>query len=35
MLGMVLPDPVVADRIVMTARVTARLYALQIEEIEL
>lgn len=33
MLAMVLPDPVVADRIVMTARVTARLYALQIEEI--
>ncbi|KQW82347.1 iron-containing redox enzyme family protein [Brevundimonas sp. Root1279] len=33
MLAMVLPDPPVAERIVMTARVTARLYALQIEEI--
>lgn len=33
MLGMVLPDPVVAERIVTCARVTARLYALQIEEI--
>ncbi|NBW09649.1 MAG: 3-oxoacyl-ACP synthase [Caulobacteraceae bacterium] len=33
MLGMVLPDPAVAERIVMCARVTARLYALQIEEI--
>ena len=33
MLGMVLPDPFVAERIVVTARVTARLYALQIEEI--
>lgn len=33
MLRMVLPDPVVAERIVMTAKVTARLYALQIEEI--
>lgn len=33
MLAMVLPDPAVAERIVMTARVTARLYALQIEEI--
>jgi hypothetical protein len=33
MLRMVLPDPVVAERIVMCARVTARLYALQIEEI--
>ncbi len=33
MLGMVLPDPAVAERIVMCAKVTARLYALQIEEI--
>jgi hypothetical protein len=33
MLGMVLPDDEVARRIVKTARVTARLYALQIEEI--
>ena len=33
MLALVLPDPAVAQRIVKTARVTARLYALQIEEI--
>ena len=33
MLGMVLPDPFIAERIVVTAKVTARLYALQIEEI--
>jgi hypothetical protein len=33
MLRMVLPDPDVAERIVMCAKVTARLYALQIEEI--
>jgi len=33
MLAMVLPDEAVAERIVMTAKVTARLYALQIEEI--
>jgi hypothetical protein len=33
MLAMVLPDEVVAERIVTTAKVTARLYALQIEEI--
>ncbi|HLY54004.1 MAG TPA: iron-containing redox enzyme family protein, partial [Stellaceae bacterium] len=33
MLGLVLPDPAVAARIVKTAQVTARLYALQIEEI--
>lgn len=33
MLAMVLPDPHVARRIVRTAQVTARLYALQIEEI--
>ncbi|MDP1617988.1 iron-containing redox enzyme family protein [Phenylobacterium sp.] len=33
MLAMVLPDAAVAARIVKTARVTARLYALQIEEI--
>jgi 3-oxoacyl-[acyl-carrier-protein] synthase-3 len=33
MLAMVLPDGAVARRIVKTARVTARLYALQIEEI--
>jgi 3-oxoacyl-[acyl-carrier-protein] synthase-3 len=33
MLAMVLPNEAVAERIVMTARVTARLYALQIEEI--
>ena len=33
MLRMVLPDKAVAERIVTTARVTARLYALQIEEI--
>ncbi len=32
MLGLVLPDPVIAARIVKSARVTARLYALQIEE---
>lgn len=33
MLRMVLPNPTVAERIVTTAQVTARLYALQIEEI--
>ena len=33
MLATVLPDEAVAERIVTTARVTARLYALQIEEI--
>lgn len=33
MLAMVLPDEAVAERIVTTARVTARLYALQIEEV--
>ena len=33
MLGLVLPDDAVAARIVRTAEVTARLYALQIEEI--
>ena len=33
MLGLVLPDDAVAARIVRTAGVTARLYALQIEEI--
>ncbi len=33
MLGLVLPDAAVAERIVKTARVTGRLYALQIEEI--
>ena len=33
MLGMVLPDEATATRIVRTAQVTARLYALQIEEI--
>jgi hypothetical protein len=33
MLAMVLPDDLVARRVVRTARVTARLYALQIEEI--
>ena len=33
MLGMVLPDEATAERIVTTAKVTARLYALQIEEI--
>ena len=33
MLAMVLPDEAVAGRIVTTAKVTARLYALQIEEI--
>lgn len=33
MLALVLPDDAVARRIVRTARVTARLYALQIEEI--
>jgi len=33
MLDLVLPDPQTAARIVKTARVTARLYALQIEEI--
>lgn len=33
MLAMVLPDEATAERIVTTARVTARLYALQIEEI--
>lgn len=32
MLGLILPDPVIAARIVKSARVTARLYALQIEE---
>jgi 3-oxoacyl-[acyl-carrier-protein] synthase-3 len=32
MLGLVLPDAATAERIVKTARVTARLYALQIEE---
>lgn len=32
MLGLVLPDPAIAARIVKTAQVTARLYALQIEE---
>ena len=30
---MVLPDEAIAERIVTTARVTARLYALQIEEV--
>jgi len=35
MLGLVLPDAEVAARIVKSARVTARLYALQIEEIVL
>ncbi len=34
MLAMVLPDEAVAERIVTTAKVTARLYALQIEEID-
>ncbi len=33
MLGLVLPDAAVAERIVKTAKVTGRLYALQIEEI--
>jgi len=33
MLALVLPDAAVAERIVKTARVTGRLYALQIEEI--
>jgi len=33
MLELVLPDDKVASRIVRTAEVTARLYALQIEEI--
>lgn len=33
MLAMVLPDEAIAKRIVKTAQVTARLYALQIEEI--
>jgi 3-oxoacyl-[acyl-carrier-protein] synthase-3 len=33
MLKLVLPDEAVARRIVRTAQVTARLYALQIEEI--
>ena len=33
MLAMVLPDEAVSKRIVRTAQVTARLYALQIEEI--
>ena len=33
MLAMVLPDADTAERIVMCARVTERLYALQIEEI--
>ena len=33
MLAMVLPDEAVAERIVTTAKVTARLYAMQIEEI--
>lgn len=33
MLGLVLPDPIVAARIVKVAEVTARLYALQIEEV--
>lgn len=33
MLAMVLPDAALSQRIVKTARVTARLYALQIEEI--
>ncbi len=33
MLALVLPDPAVAERIVRCAEVTARLYALQIEEI--
>ena len=33
MLAMILPDEIVARRIITTARVTARLYALQIEEI--
>ena len=33
MLGLVLPDPATARRIVRTAEVTARLYVLQIEEI--
>lgn len=33
MLAMVLPDDAVAERIITCARVTARLYALQIEEI--
>jgi 3-oxoacyl-[acyl-carrier-protein] synthase-3 len=33
MLDLVLPDAMVAKRIIRTAEVTARLYALQIEEI--
>ena len=33
MLRLVLPDPAVAARIVRCAEVTARLYALQIEEV--
>ena len=33
MLRLVLPDEAVAERIVTCAKVTARLYALQIEEI--
>lgn len=33
MLAMVLPDPAIEDRIVRCAEVTARLYALQIEEV--
>ena len=33
MLALVLPDEIVARRIITTARVTARLYALQIEEV--
>lgn len=33
MLALVLPDPAVAERIVRCAEVTARLYALQIEEV--
>ena len=33
MLGLVLPDEAVAARVVRVAEVTARLYALQIEEI--
>src|SRR5690606_10601480 len=32
LLGMVLPDPFIAARIVTTAKVTARLYALPLEE---
>jgi hypothetical protein len=33
MLAMVLPDPAIEDRVVRCAEVTARLYALQIEEV--